>query len=283
MEIRTSNSIPELRSALAEHRRSGKPLAFVPTMGYLHEGHATLIRKAREMADRVVVSVFVNPLQFGPGEDFERYPRNPGRDLDIARTNGATDMFMPSAQEFTPASITVTVDPGPMARVLCGKSRPGHFAGVATIVAKLFHVVEPTHAIFGWKDAQQFVILRRMVKDLDFAIEMVGVETIREPDGLAMSSRNVYLSPAERAEAPQIQAALACARDRAATGGELRASVLVREIRDHITAHTSARVDYVKAVSLDNLCPLNRIQPGNSLIAVAAWFGRARLIDNVRV
>ena len=231
----------------------------------------------------VVVSVFVNPLQFGPAEDFDRYPRNPARDMEIAMAAGATDMFMPAAREFTPASIAVTVAPGAMARALCGKSRPGHFAGVATIVAKLFNAVQPTHAVFGWKDAQQFVILCKMVRDLDFPVEMVGVETIREPDGLAMSSRNVYLSTDEREQAPQIHAALAQACRRVEQDGEVRTGVLIREIRAHIESRTSAQVDYVRAVSLDDLCPLSRIAPNNTLIAAAARFGKARLIDNVKL
>jgi pantoate--beta-alanine ligase len=283
MDIPTVHSVADLRTVLAAHHRSGEPLAFVPTMGYLHDGHAALIRRAREVAPRVVVSVFVNPLQFGPAEDFERYPRDPARDLKIAAAAGATDMFMPAAREFTPASIAFSVDPGSMARALCGKSRPGHFAGVATIVAKLFNAVQPTHAVFGWKDAQQFIILRKMVSDLDFPVQMVGVETIREPDGLAMSSRNVYLSPEERAQSPEIHSALAHACRRFERDGEARTSALVRDIRARVESKTCAKVDYVRAVSINALLPLARIAPGNTLIAIAARFSKARLIDNVRL
>ncbi len=276
------HSVPELSAALLECHRSGAPVAFVPTMGYLHDGHATLIRQAAEFARRVVVSIFVNPLQFGPNEDFDRYPRDFDRDLRIAVESGATDIFAPGRRELVPADMVVSVDPGSLANVLCGRSRPGHFNGVCTIVAKLFHVVRPTHAVFGWKDAQQFVILRRMVRDLGFDVQMVGVETVREADGLAMSSRNVYLTPEERAEAPAIRRALVEAGRRATEDRIADTRELMVFVRTAIEKETSARVDYVEAVDLDALAALDRVLPGNTMIAAAAYFGKARLIDNIR-
>lgn len=278
---RDANSLRERLSSSRDASDSSE-IAFVPTMGYLHEGHATLIRRAAELAPRVVVSVFVNPLQFGPNEDFDRYPRDLDRDVRVAGEAGATDIFVPAAADLTPSGLRVTVDPGPLADSLCGRSRPGHFRGVATIVLKLFNLVRPDVAVFGWKDAQQLVIIRRMVEDLNIPVRIEGVETIREPDGLAMSSRNVYLSPEERCQAPAIQQGL----QRAAAlfqSGERCAERLEAEARHHIEQNTAARIDYVQAVPLSTLQPAEKLQPGNTLIAAAAFFGTTRLIDNVRL
>ena len=257
-------------------------MGLVPTMGYLHEGHGTLIRQAAQSADIVVVSVFVNPLQFGPNEDLARYPRDFDRDVHLAAECGAHLIFAPAADDFTPADMMMQVKPGAMANVLCGRSRPGHFDGVCTIVAKLFNVVQPHSAVFGWKDAQQFLILRKMVEDLDFPIEMVGVETVREPDGVAMSSRNSYLSQRERDEAPTLQAALAEVRRLVVHDGEFRADYLKDLVERRIREGTQSEIDYVEFVSLDGLKPLDRVELGNTLLAVAVQFPSARLIDNVR-
>ena len=282
MTLEIYHNKADLRNVLASQRGEGKSVGLVPTMGYLHEGHGTLIRRAAQSTDIVVVSIFVNPLQFGPGEDLARYPRDFERDVQMAAECGAHLIFAPTAEDFTPGDMEMQIKPGAMGKVLCGRSRPGHFDGVCTIVAKLFHVVQPDEAVFGWKDAQQFLILRRMVKDLDFPIEMVGVETVRESDGLAMSSRNSYLSARERDEAPTLQAALAEARRLAVYDGELRADYLKDLVERRLREGTRSEIDYVEMVSLDSLRPLTKVELDNTLLAVAVQFPSARLIDNVR-
>jgi pantoate--beta-alanine ligase len=274
--------IASVRAATSADRFAGREIAFVPTMGALHAGHLTLIRRAREIASRVVVSIYVNPLQFGPKEDFSRYPRDLERDLLLSKETGATDVFAPDTTELMSAGLDITVNPGPQGKTLCGRSRPGHFGGVLTIVAKLFNLVQPTVAVFGWKDAQQLILIRKMVQDLSFPVRVEGVETVRESDGLAMSSRNAYLSAKERSEAPWIHRALASARDCAVAGGEGRATRLSRHAIEQIHANTGARIDYVNVVALDNLRQLKTVEPGNTMIAAAAYFGATRLIDNVR-
>lgn len=278
------DNIADLRASLGHARRFGVPIAFVPTMGYLHKGHATLVSRAAELAGpdgRVVVSIFVNPLQFGPSEDFECYPRDLDRDRAIASEAGATDIYYPSVAELTPADLVVKVEPGVLATRMCGASRPGHFAGVTTIVSKLFNIVQPDVAVFGWKDAQQLLIIRKMVRDLNFPVEVVGVETVREPDGLAMSSRNVYLSPDDRAQAVWISRALQTVRE-AVVGGETSASALKRLVREIIEKETSARIDYVEIARMSDLGEPEVVEAGNTLLAVAAYFGKTRLIDNAR-
>jgi pantoate--beta-alanine ligase len=251
-------------------------------MGYLHEGHAALIRRAAETCPVVVVSLFVNPLQFGPDEDFERYPRDFQRDIALAAQAGATDLYHPEPEAITPPDSVFRVNPGPMADHLCGRSRPGHFQGVATIVCKLFHIIQPDIAVFGWKDAQQFLILSRMVAELNMPVQMVGVETIREPDGLAMSSRNSYLSSQERQQAPVLYRALSAARDMAVSG-ELNCCALIHTAEEMIRRESDARIDYIEAVLQDNLQPVERIVPGKTLFALAAYLGKTRLIDNIRL
>lgn len=272
-----------MRDALAPSRREGCAISFVPTMGYLHDGHAALIRRAAQLGRRVVVSVFVNPLQFGPNEDYERYPRDEERDRQIAREAGATDVWFPDTVDLTPPGLIIGVDPGPMARVLCGKSRPGHFRGVCTIVAKLFHIVQPDVAVFGWKDAQQLVIIRKMAADLNFPVRIEALDTVREPDGLAMSSRNTYLSADERQRAVWLSRALFEVRELAVSGREWRCRVLEKHAAALITQRGLAKLDYVRVVALSDLQPLRTVEPGNTLVAAAAWFGRTRLIDNVRL
>jgi pantoate--beta-alanine ligase len=282
MTVNVHGSIAAILEALLGSWRAGAPVVLVPTMGALHAGHEALIHRAAQLAGpaaRIVVSIFVNPLQFGVGEDFARYPRDLQRDIDIAAAAGATDIFAPAPGEFTPQDMAVAVDPGPMADVLCGPFRPGHFRGVCTIVLKLFHVVQPTHALFGWKDAQQFIILRKMVRDLDLPIEMVGVETVREPDGLAMSSRNAYLSPEERRRAPALQRTLLELKE-ALLCGAIAAPDAEAFARERLAAAGISNVDYVQVVSADDLGPPRA--DGTNLVAGAIRLGSTRLIDNVK-
>lgn len=282
MDLTTISSAPLLREALSAKREKGLRVSFVPTMGFLHEGHAALIRKAAELAPVVVVSVFVNPLQFGPTEDFDRYPRDLEHDKKVIRAAGGNVLFAPSADVLTPGDLQVTVDPGSLASGLCGRSRPGHFRGVCTIVTKLFNIVQPNFAVFGWKDAQQLIIIQKMVTDLNFPIEIVGVETVREADGLAMSSRNVYLSPEERKRAPILYQALKRARAQAIAGECLSADELRDSVITTVVNEMGARVDYVEVVRVSDLSPLSEVELGNTMIAAAIFLGQTRLIDNVR-
>lgn len=282
MELTIVDSVPALRETLSSKREKGLRVSFVPTMGFLHEGHAALIRKAAELAPVVVVSVFVNPLQFGPTEDFDRYPRDLEHDKKVIRAAGGNVLFAPNTDMLTPSDLQVTVDPGSLASCLCGRSRPGHFRGVCTIVTKLFNIVQPNFAVFGWKDAQQLIIIRKMVTDLNFPIEIVGVETVREADGLAMSSRNVYLSPEERRRAPILYQALNRARGLALAGECLSAEKLRDAVMRSIFEEMGARVDYVEVVRTSDLSPLTEVELGNTMIAAAVFLGETRLIDNVR-
>ncbi|PTQ54464.1 MAG: Pantoate--beta-alanine ligase [Hydrogenibacillus schlegelii] len=275
-----------LQTALRPAWAAGRSIGLVPTMGYLHAGHLALVDRARQENDVVVVSIFVNPLQFGPGEDFERYPRDLERDAALLAGRGVDIVYHPPVADVYPEPPEVGLKAGRMAAGLCGRSRPGHFDGVLTVVAKLFHRVRPTRAYFGEKDAQQLALIRRMAFDLDFDVEVVAVPTVREPDGLAMSSRNVYLSPEERAEAPVLYRALAWAAE-AIRSGERRAAVLLEGVRTRIAAAKTARIDYVELVrwpDLRPIAPAAKLVPGETvLVAAAVFFGTARLIDNVRV
>jgi pantoate--beta-alanine ligase len=258
---------------------------FVPTMGALHEGHAALVREARRLAGpgaRVAASIFVNPLQFGPSEDFERYPRTLEADLEICRASGADVVFAPAVGEVYFPDRSIQILEHRLSRHLCGASRPGHFDGVCTVVAKLFNLVQPAHALFGKKDYQQLAIIRRLVRDLDFPVAIHGVETVREADGLAMSSRNRYLSAEERAQAPALQAALQAARA-AWLGGVESADDLIRIIRGHLSTHAPlGRCDYIAIVDRESLEPLETV-PREGLAALAVHFGKARLIDNLEL
>lgn len=272
--MKTVKSIAALRSW---PRNIAHPVVLVPTMGALHEGHAALIRQARKMAGRhgsVVVSIFVNPIQFGPKEDFASYPRPLRNDLAVCRAADADVVFAPPADEMYLSDRSVIVDETTLSNALCGRSRPGHFRGVCTVVAKLFLIAQPTHAIFGEKDWQQLAILRRMVRDLNFPIEVVGHPTVRESDGLATSSRNAYLTVDERLLAPRIHEALV-------TAAKLKSpeSVITAAKRD-ISKIPGARIDYVEAVDAETLEPLLRRKRSGRL-AAAVFLGRARLIDNI--
>jgi pantoate--beta-alanine ligase len=265
-------------------RPSAKRRVLVPTMGALHRGHLELIRIARAAAGRegeVAVSIFVNPLQFAPGGDFEKYPRPETDDEEFCRSAGVDILFRPSADEMYANDFSVSVEETSLSSTLCGKSRPGHFRGVCTVVAKLFHLLAPDAAVFGEKDFQQLAIIRRMVRDLSFRIEIIDAPTVREADGLACSSRNQYLNPTERQQAPVLRAALLEAA-RLANGGERSAAAVIEAARKIINTSPLARADYLELVNADTLQPIEVVEP-NSLIAVAAFFGQTRLIDNIRL
>ncbi len=256
----------------------------VPTMGALHRGHGDLIRIAREAAGpdgEVVVSIFVNPLQFAPGADYEKYPRPEQADDEFCGNAGVDILFRPSVEEMYRSDFSVSVEEDSLANTLEGKSRPGHFRGVCTVVAKLFNILAPDAAVFGEKDFQQLAIIRRMVRDLNFPIEIIGAPTVREADGLACSSRNQYLSPMERQQAPVLQRALQEAQRLAMEGNRSTAAIL-NAARRMIEAAPLARIDYLEIVNSETLHPVAEASP-DSLIAVAAFFGQTRLIDNLRL
>jgi len=272
----------ELARALDQLRGAGRTMGLVPTMGYLHGGHLSLVDLAGEEADAVAVSIFVNPLQFGPGEDLESYPRDRARDLALLRERGVAVAFTPSVEEMYPdGEPRVTVSPGAMARRLCGAHRPGHFRGVLTVVARLFGLVRPELAVFGRKDFQQGVLIRRMVRDLEMGVEVHLGPIVREDDGLALSSRNAYLGPEERAAAPALYQALEGARV-AFARGERRASMLLDEIRAQVASVPALALQYAEAVDPHCLEPVETLEEG-SVIALAAFCGTTRLIDNVEM
>ncbi len=279
--MRKLETIRDLRPCLAEFRRAGLRIGFVPTMGALHEGHRSLIRSARASCDRVVVSVFVNPTQFGPGEDFDRYPRPVEADLAACAEEGVDVVFLPQVSEMYPPGDATTVRVARLTEGLCGAHRPGHFDGVTTVVSKLFNAVQPDVAFFGQKDAQQAAVIRRMVRDMLFPLEIVVCPTVREPDGLALSSRNAYLSAAERKQALSLSAALRWAAE-TVRAGRTEAAGLVREMRSRIEASGPCEIDYIEIVDADSLEPRSRVE-GACLIALAVRIGKTRLIDNVIV
>jgi pantoate--beta-alanine ligase len=260
-------------------RGQGRTVGFVPTMGFFHAGHLALIDRARRRADRVVVSIFVNPIQFGPREDLAAYPRDLERDRAAAAAHGVDCLFVPDDAAMYPAPAVVRVVPGSLADHLCGASRPGHFEGVLTVVMKLFNVVEPDLAVFGRKDAQQAIAIRRMVADLNLPVEIDVAPTVREPDGLAMSSRNAYLSPEERRVAPTLARALDAAHDAFRSGERSREGVL-EAARAAIPAHPQLALEYLEIVDPATLAPAEAVE-ASSIVAVAARLGKARLIDNI--
>jgi len=266
--------------ALAE-RRVGHRIGFVPTMGCLHEGHLSLVGQARAVSDLVVLSIFVNPTQFLPGEDFAQYPRDLDRDLRLCRGAGVDVVFCPESADMYATDSSVIVDESVLSAGLCGATRPGHFRGVATVVAKLFNIVLPDAAVFGRKDAQQLRIIRRLVRDLNFPIHVIEAPTVRESDGLAMSSRNQYLAPEQRKDALCLRRALDVAESMAYAG--IRDVARIRKAMLDLLARTaSARVDYVEVVANDTLKAVSQIE-GDVLVALAVRFGSTRLIDNTRI
>jgi pantoate--beta-alanine ligase len=276
MRMRVVHTIAEAR---AVRRALPGTWGFVPTMGYLHEGHLSLVRRARAENDRVAVSIFVNPTQFGPHEDYARYPRDLERDLRLLEPLGVDLVFVPSVEEMYPPGFQTWVIVEEVSRPLEGASRPGHFRGVATVVAKLFNILQPDRAYFGQKDAQQTVVIRRMVQDLNIPVEIVICPTVREPDGLAMSSRNTYLNPEERRAATALFRALQAAKARY-EAGERDAERLREAMREVIRAEPLARIDYVSVAHPETLQELERVE-GPALLSLAVYIGTTRLIDNL--
>jgi pantoate--beta-alanine ligase len=277
-------TISDLKEKLHTLRSGGKSVGFVPTMGYLHEGHASLLRKARERDDVVVLSIFVNPMQFGPGEDLDRYPRNEERDLALAESCGCDLVFLPVQEEMYPSRPLTSVKISGLTERLCGASRPGHFDGVGLVVGKLFNLVSPTRAYFGMKDAQQVAVIKTMTADLNFDVEIVTGEIVREPDGLALSSRNVYLSPAQREQAVVLSRSLQEAKEMCMKPG-MTSGGLLKAIREAINGVQDAIIDYVELLLYPSLEPVPEDQPLNELretfiVALAVKFGTTRLIDN---
>jgi len=271
-------TVADVRDQVKEWRKAGLSIGLVPTMGYLHEGHASLIRKAVEQNDRVVVSVFVNPTQFGPTEDLEAYPRDFEKDARLCEELGADLVFHPEPEEMYAPDFCTWVDMDVLSKTLCGKSRPIHFRGVCTVVSKLFHIAVPDRAYFGQKDAQQLAVIRRMVRDLNMDIEIVGCPIIREEDGLAKSSRNTYLSPEER-KAALILSKSVFLGEEMANAGEKDACVIKKAMIDKIESEPLAQIDYVEIVDGVSMQPVDRIE-GPILAAIAVYIGKTRLIDN---
>jgi pantoate--beta-alanine ligase len=276
--MRTETTVAGMKAAAAELRARGRSIGLVPTMGYLHEGHLSLVRECRKRADVTVVSIFVNPLQFGPQEDFRRYPRDPERDASLLEKEGVDILFLPADGDMYPEGYRTSVEVAGLQDKLCGRLRPGHFKGVATVVLKLFNIVRPDYAFFGQKDAQQVVVLRRMAKDLNMDVEIRALPIIREPDGLAMSSRNTYLSAEERRAALVLSRSLEEAR-RTFEKGERAASLIRQRLLRAIASEPLAKMDYAEVVDPSSLEPVERIE-GRALVALAVSIGKTRLIDN---
>jgi len=268
-----------MQSLSQKIREAGKTISFVPTMGYLHQGHLSLIRQAGKDSDVLVVSIFVNPTQFGRGEDYERYPRDLERDKKLAAEEKVDILFVPSSKEMYPQGYHTFVEVERLSESLCGRFRPGHFRGVATVVAKLFNIVSPHSAYFGQKDAQQALLIRKMVKDLNMGVEVKVLPIIREEDGLALSSRNAYLSPEERRAAPVLYKSLQEAR-RMLEAGERDSRRVIRQMEEMIKKEKQARIDYISIVDGETLEERERIE-GKVLVALAVWMGKTRLIDNI--
>ncbi|MFZ2052824.1 MAG: pantoate--beta-alanine ligase [Candidatus Aminicenantales bacterium] len=276
--MRKIAAVEEMKAAAEEIRRRGRTIGFVPTMGYLHDGHLSLVRESRKRADATVVSIFVNPLQFGPQEDFRRYPRDRGRDEALLEKAGVDILFHPGDLDMYPEGYRTRVEVTGLQDKLCGRSRPGHFKGVATVVLKLFNIVRPDQAFFGQKDAQQAIILRRMAEDLNLDVKIAVLPTVREPDGLAISSRNSYLNPEERRAALVLFRSLEEAR-RMFVRGERGAGPIREQMLRTIGSESLAKVDYVEIVDLRTIEPVDRIE-SDVLIDVAVLIGSTRLIDN---
>jgi pantoate--beta-alanine ligase len=279
--MRTITTVAAMREAIQAIKTAGRTIGFVPTMGYLHEGHLSLVRASKEAADVTAVSIFVNPAQFGSQEDFARYPRDRERDAALLVREGTDILFAPEAEDVYPPGFGTYVEVEGLPDKLCGKTRPGHFRGVCTVVLKLFEIVRPDAAFFGQKDAQQALILKKMAADLNLGVRVEVRPIVREPDGLALSSRNKYLSPADRRAAVVLSRSLAAA-ETAIRGGERRSEALAGLIRGLLGREPAARIDYVAIVDAETLEPAPDAGPGR-LIALAVYFGATRLIDNLIV
>lgn len=283
-QLQIFDRIDEIRKAIraARAERHTVKIGFVPTMGYLHKGHASLLETARKQCDVVVLSIFVNPLQFGPNEDFERYPRDEQRDLALAREAGADIVFFPSLEEMYPRPTKTIVSVSDVTDRLCGASRPGHFDGVATVVTKLFNIVQPDFAFFGMKDAQQVAVIQQMTDDLNIPVEIIPCPTLREEDGLAMSSRNVYLQPEERKQALVLSSALRLAEEMVRESkGAMKAAQLQDAVKRHISEAPLAQIDYADVLAYPSLQPVTELNDVSAVIvALAVKLGKTRLIDN---
>ena len=277
--MKTVTKISEVRVLVKEWKKEGLTIGLVPTMGFLHEGHQSLIERAAKENDRVIVSDFVNPTQFGEGEDLESYPRDMERDKEVCEKAGAHLIFHPSPEDMYAKDASAMVDmKGPITEELCGRTRHIHFRGVCTVVAKLFNITTPDRAYFGQKDAQQLAVIRRMTRDLNFDIKIIGCPIIREEDGLAKSSRNTYLNGEERKAALVLSQAVKLGQSMAESG-EKNADRIVEAMKAHIEKEPLARIDYVQAVDADSIEPISEIR-GNVLVAMAVYIGKTRLIDN---
>ncbi|MBD3426312.1 MAG: pantoate--beta-alanine ligase [Candidatus Omnitrophica bacterium] len=274
--------ISKMRQFSRDSHGKGASVGFVPTMGYLHEGHLSLVRAAGEECDTVVMSIFVNPTQFGPGEDLDRYPRDMERDTELAEKEGVDAVFVPSVEEMYPQDHNTNIEvSGHLTEGLCGAFRPGHFRGVTTVVGKLFNIVNPDKAYFGQKDAQQAAVIRRMVRDLNMPVEVRVMPIVREKDGLAMSSRNSYLSPGQRHQALALYKSLERAREMI-LAGEDSAGKVKDELKKILLDEARLRIDYAEIIDAESFRPVERIK-GKALIAAAVYVGETRLIDNVMV
>ncbi|MDZ4165051.1 MAG: pantoate--beta-alanine ligase [Smithellaceae bacterium] len=271
-------SVKEMQARSGALRKDGQVISLVPTMGYLHEGHLALMRVGRKRGDCLVVSIYVNPAQFSPGEDFERYPRDFERDCELCREVGVDIIFCPGSAEMYPEGYLTYVNVEEITRELCGLTRPNYFRGVTTICAKLFNIVHPHLAIFGKKDFQQYQVIRQMVRDLNMEVEIIGLATVREKDGLAMSSRNVYLNDRERAAALSLSRSLLLARDMYAEG-ERDALTILAKVKKMIESEPATSIDYARIVGTATMREVTRID-GEAVIALAVKVGKTRLIDN---
>lgn len=277
--MKVCDTIQEVRKMVGTWKREGKTVGFVPTMGYLHEGHQSLMEAARRENDYVVVSIFVNPMQFAPSEDLESYPRDLERDCRVCETAGVDLVFHPQSEEMYPEGFCSYVDMDGLTTELCGRTRPTHFRGVQTVVLKLFHIVTPDNAYFGQKDAQQLAVIRRMATDLNLDTKICGCPIIREEDGLAKSSRNTYLNPEERQAALILSQSLREGKQRI-DAGERNAAVIKDAIRRKIETEPLAKVDYVDVVKFSDITPVDTLE-GEILVAIAVYIGKTRLIDNM--
>jgi pantoate--beta-alanine ligase len=279
--MRVIKSVKSMQRLSSLFKKEGKKIGLVPTMGFLHEGHLSLVDIARKRCDKLVVSIFVNPLQFGPREDLSRYPRDLKRDIRLLKERGTDFVFIPDERDMYPDGFHTYVEVEKLTNVLCGKSRPGHFRGVTTVVLKLFNIIKPDIAVFGEKDAQQAIIIKRMVEDLNLSTKIITGPTIRERDGLAMSSRNMYLTQNEREDAVVLYKSLLMAREMIKEG-EYKPREVIEKMRQMIAKKETARIDYVSIIGKKDLAPVKKIE-GEVLVALAVWFGKARLIDNITI
>lgn len=276
--IEITGEVAKVKEQVKEWKKQGYTIGLVPTMGYLHEGHQSLIAKAVAENDKVVVSVFVNPIQFAPTEDLESYPRDIEKDMELCEKTGANLIFHPDPEEMYPQGFSTSIQMNNLTKELCGKTRPTHFGGVCTVVGKLFNIVSPDKAYFGEKDAQQLAIIRRMVKDLNFNLEIVGCPIIREADGLAKSSRNTYLSAEERKAALILSKTIVLGK-KMVEDGEKNSDVIINAMVKNIETEPLAKIDYVNVVNAENIEPIETLS-GSVLVAMAVYIGKTRLIDN---